>query len=67
MIPLNSSNLSAAEYDGPSRTLTIQFVDGSIYKYSGVPEATAAGLFSAPSKGQYFHRAIKGIYPYEQD
>ena len=66
MIPLNSSNLDAAEYDGAARALTIRFKDGQTYRYDGVPEATAAGLFGADSKGSYFHRAIKGIFPYEQ-
>ena len=66
MTPLKSSNLQAAEYDGPSRTLTIQFVDGNTYSYTGVPEATAVGLFGADSPGSYFHRAIKGVFPHEQ-
>lgn len=60
-----SSNISSIGYDSQSRTLEIEFVDGSIYRYFAVPEGLYRGLLSAPSHGQYFDVYIKkGGYSY---
>lgn len=62
MHSLQSSNLAACGYDAETKTLTVQFANGSEYTYSGVPEETYEGLLSASSPGQYFHRHIKGFF-----
>jgi len=56
---VHSSNLSSVGYDTKSRTLEVEFLNGSVYQYSNVPNVLYNGLISASSKGQYFDRMIK--------
>lgn len=56
---VHSSNLSSVGYDIKSRTLEVEFHDGSIYQYYDVSSITYNGLMSASSKGEYFDRMIK--------
>ena len=46
-----------------TRELTIEFVTGRRYVYSGVPEEEVRALRSAFSKGTYFNRNIRDSYP----
>ena len=64
--PVASSNLCAVGYDFTSRTLEIEFNDGSVYRYSGVPENVYRALMSAGSHGRYFAAFIKDCYPYRR-
>ncbi len=64
MIPVNSRNLAAVDYDEESRTLFIWFQSGGRYKYFDVPEEIFHGLLNAGSKGKYFHAHIKNTYRY---
>ena len=43
--------------------LTIEFVTGRRYVYSGVPEEEVRAFRSAFSKGTYFNRNIRDSYP----
>lgn len=54
-----SSNIASAGYESISRTLEVEFHDGSIYQYYDVSSITYNGLMSASSKGEYFDRMIK--------
>ncbi|MFE1961400.1 KTSC domain-containing protein [Streptomyces sp. NPDC059479] len=54
-----SSSLASVGYETQSRTLEVQFKNGGIYRYAGVPEAVHSGLMRAPSKGRYFDAFIK--------
>ncbi len=64
--PVSSSDLQSVGYDATTRTLEVEFNNGSVYQYSGVPESTYRGLISASSHGKYFHACIKDAYPYQQ-
>lgn len=67
MISVSSSTLAAVGYDSDTATLCIQFLNGGIYSYQGVPTEVFEGLVSSGSKGQYFDRIIKkGGYPYSK-
>ena len=59
---LNSSNLSSADYDPWSGTLTIVFHGNRIYEYHHVPYPEYAGLVDAGSPGQYSHEHINDRY-----
>jgi KTSC domain len=61
---VTSSNIRAVDYDSDSETLELEFTDGSVYQYTGVPQGEHEALMSADSKGKYFHGNIKGRYPY---
>lgn len=64
---VNSSNLESVGYDPTTQTLEIEFLNGGLYQYSGVPESVYQGLMSASSHGQYFDQYIKkGGYPYRK-
>jgi KTSC domain len=67
LIPVSSSNLAAVGYDKNRHELTIAFLDGSIYLYSGVPEEEYIGLMTAyDSHGSYFVDNIRLVYSYER-
>ena len=65
-VPVSSSNLSSAGYDPESKVLEVQFKSGSVYQYMNVPELVHQGLMSAPSKGRYLDRLVKGAYRFRR-
>ncbi len=58
-VRVSSSNLRSVGYDSESRTLEIEFLNGGLYQYFGVPASVHAGLMSASSHGSYFDAHIK--------
>ncbi len=64
--PVRSSNIRSVGYDTENLTLELAFYDGSVYRYSGVPDAIWIALMRADSKGSYFHEYIKDRYPFWQ-
>ena len=64
MIPVKSSNIKSIDYH--NQDLIIKFINGGRYRYHGVPLSIWDGLKSAPSKGRYLHKKIKGVYAYEK-
>lgn len=64
--PVASSNIRSVGYAPDTQTLEIEFQDGAIYEYSGVPATVHAGLIAAASPGRYFHTHIKDRYPHRR-
>ena len=64
--PVTSSNIASIGHESESRTLEIEFRNGAVYRYDGVPSTEYAGLMSASSHGKYFDRHIKGCYEYRR-
>ena len=62
--PVSSSNISAIGYDPDSEVLEVEFINGAVYSYSGVPPGEYEGFMNAESKGRYLHASIKGRYSY---
>lgn len=62
---VDSSHLMNVRFDQPDQ-LYIQFRDGSVYVYSGVPADVYDGLLSAGSKGKFFNTMIEGQYRYRR-
>ena len=58
-----SSVIRRFMYVPDARELTIEFVTGRRYVYSGVPEEEVQAFRSAFSKGSYFNRNIRDCYP----
>ena len=46
-------------YEPASKTLEVEFRDGAIYQYYGIPSIIYTGLLSASSVGQYLDTHIK--------
>lgn len=62
---VSSSHLARIRYQESSRTLEVEFRDGSVYQYFDVPESEFRGLLSATeSHGKYFHEHIRENYRY---
>ena len=62
-ITVISSNISALGYDPETQILEVEFLNGSVYEYSGIPSSEYDGLMNSDSKGKYFNANIKTIYP----
>lgn len=62
--PITSTNIRAVGYDEDSQTLEVEFNDGSVYQYAGVPIGEHEGLMNADSKGKYHNANIKKRYSY---
>ena len=62
-ITVKSSNVAEVGYEDSTRTLEVEFNDGSIYQYSGVPASVHEGLLDASARGEsvgrYFDRYVK--------
>ena len=66
MQPVTSSNLAAIGYDASAKVLHVEFKNGTVYEYTGVPEDTYAALLGAESLGSYFHGHIRSEFPYSK-
>ena len=66
MIYVQSSNLSAVEYDPTRMALRILFHNNRLYEYHGVHESIYNLLLASASKGQFFNSHIKNCYPYHR-
>lgn len=63
---VESTTLAALAYDEAHEILQLEFRSRAIYRYLGVPAPIYEALLSASSKGKYFNRAIRGIFPYSR-
>jgi hypothetical protein len=61
---VDSRNLVSVGYDEGSETLEVEFKDGNVYQYYGVPPAEHEALGSAESIGGYFSANIRNGYSY---
>jgi hypothetical protein len=61
-----SSTLTTITYDSRQEVLQLQFRDGSLYSYAGIPKAIYDALLRAPSKGQYFNSKIRGQFAHQR-
>lgn len=58
-----SSHLQSHSYDAETETLTIQFQNGSIYQYAGVPVNEYFNFCQNSGSGTYFWTKIRNRYP----
>ena len=64
--PVESSMLRSAGYHPERSILELEFNNGRIYRYFGVPQEVVVELMAAESKGRYFLDQIDDLYPYLQ-
>ena len=65
-IPLEeveSSNLHSIGYDPARKIAAVRFRSGAIYHYANVDQETMTQFYTAPSRGNFFARQIKGKFP----
>jgi len=61
-----SSNIRSVGYDSQTQTLEVEFLNGSIYQYYGVPENMYEQMMQQQSKGRFLNTYIKNQYPYSR-
>ena len=59
-----SSNIARYTYDGAAQVLTVEFRNGGSYNYYDVPQVVFDQMRTAPSKGGFHARYVKGAYRY---
>ncbi len=66
MEPVVSSNIAAVGYEGEEKRLRVEFLNGTSYDYSNVPESEYQDLINADSVGKQFNQCVKNNYSYSQ-
>ncbi|MCX6906908.1 MAG: KTSC domain-containing protein [Verrucomicrobia bacterium] len=66
MIPVESSNIAAIGHDIWSGTLTVAFLNESVYEYYHVPRSVYRDFLDADSKGGFHAREIRDHYDYRR-
>jgi len=61
-VPVHSTCIARVGYEADAALLDLEFRDGALYRYFGVPAEVYEGLLSAPSKGLYFNHQIRGSF-----
>ena len=64
VVAVESSTLATVGYDAIGGLLQLEFRNGAVYRYFGVPAAVHQTLLSAGSKGNFFNRSIRGRFAY---
>jgi hypothetical protein len=57
--PVQSSALASVGYSKRLRVLEVEFTNGAVYRYVGVPRRLYHDLMSAESKARFYHANIK--------
>jgi hypothetical protein len=57
--PVKSSNIASIGYDAQSKTLEVEFLNGTVYQYYNVPVSVYQGLMNAQSHGGYLADNVK--------
>jgi hypothetical protein len=63
---VDSRSLSSVGYDAEQLVLEVEFRNGGVYRYVGVPRAIYEGLLTAESKGAYFNAVVREGFVGEQ-
>jgi len=66
MVPVTSSNIKAIGYNGPDRTLYVEFLSGKKYKYADVSPQKHAALMATSSHGKHFIAHIRHSHQFEE-
>lgn len=61
--PLRGGKLKSAGHDRRTLRLEVEFVDGSVRHYEGVPDEVWRRLLSSPNPGSFFEDRIADEYP----
>lgn len=59
MIPVSSSTISAMGHDEVSKTMKVEFKNGSVYQYQNVEGELFSSIVGAESVGKAFDAKIK--------
>ena len=65
-VELKSSNIKSADHDHLSGTMTVNFREGSSYRYLNVPRETWLEFSKSPSPGSHFRANIRDRFRHEK-
>ena len=60
---IDSTVPASAQYDLTESMLRLEFRNGAVYLYFPVPASIYQGLLAADSKGSFFSRQIRPVFP----
>src|SRR5437870_11178988 len=60
--PVQSTAIAKIGYSKRRHSLEIEFVNGAVYRYLGVPPAVYRDLLGAKSKAHFYDQNIRGKY-----
>ncbi len=60
---VDSSSLRSIGYDRATATLEVEFKNGGVYRYRGVPAETWSQLRRADSMGRFFRDHVRDHFP----
>ena len=58
----DSSHLERSKYNWMEHTMDVEFQNGSVYRYHGVPPQEYQAFLNAPSQGEHHADHIKSNY-----
>lgn len=64
MQPVKSSLIAKVGYDGPTKTLAVEFAKGDVYHYTDVTPKQFADLQGAKSIGAHFGEHIRAKHKF---
>jgi hypothetical protein len=64
--PVESSCVASIGYNAATRVLEVEFLSGSVYEYSAVPEDVFGRWMLADSKGAFFNTEIFGAFAHRK-
>lgn len=61
-----SSHLNAGRYEDEQQVYQLQFTNGAMYTYFGVPQTVVDTWHQSSSPSDYFQNKVKTSYPYKK-
>jgi hypothetical protein len=61
-----STHLNAGRYEPEDHLFQLQFVNGAMYLYNGVPQTVVDSWYQSSSPSDYFIYKVKGKYDYQK-
>jgi hypothetical protein len=59
---VESSSLRSIGYDRATSTLEVEFANGGVYRYAGVPAELWSAFRQADSKGKFFQDHVRDVF-----
>jgi len=63
---VESTQISQIGYDEETLEAQVEFSNGSVYRYTGVPKDVIDGIINAGSPGRAFNATLKWGYSYQK-
>ena len=65
-MPVSSSSIATIRYDIETQVLEVEYHNGGVYQYQGVPQETFEEFKNSSSKGNFLNQRIRKFYPFNK-